>query len=214
MPRLVVFDMDGVLADVGSSWVHVHEWFGVNNDHSLHAYLRGEITDLEFIRRDIQLWKDKDPHVNTAKIMRIMDDVPIMPGAGATVRELRKRGFKTAIVSAGIDVLADLVAEKLPFDAHLANGFETDEHGRLTGEGILNVKLMDKGEAVRRVAGELGVTKEDTVSVGNSSYDVSMFSESRLGIAFCPEDDTIRQKADAVVDKKDLTGILEFICKD
>lgn len=209
--RLVVFDMDGVLADVESSWVYVHKTFGVNNDHSLYAYLRGEITDLEFIRRDIQLWRDKDPHVDAAKIMSILEEVPMMPGAGETIHELRNRGFKTAVVSAGIDLLADLVVERFPFDAHLANGFETDGHGRLTGEGILNVKLMDKGEAVRRVARKLGVTKKDTVSVGNSSYDVSMFNESGLGIAFCPEDDAVRQKADAVVDKKDLTRILEFV---
>lgn len=203
--------MDGVLADVDSSWVHVHKRFGVSNDHSLYAYLRGEIDDLEFIRRDIQLWKDKDPDVDAAKIMNILDEIPMMPGAEETIHELRNRGFKTAIVSAGIDLLADIVVLRLPFDVHLANGFETDAHGRLTGNGILNVKLMDKGEAVRRVAKKLGATKEDTISVGNSSYDVSMFSESGLGIAFCPEDDVVRQKADAVVDKKNLTGILEFI---
>jgi len=66
--RLVVFDMDGVLADVESSWVYVHRHFGVNNDHSLFAYLRGEIDDLEFIRRDINLWKQKDPGITCARI--------------------------------------------------------------------------------------------------------------------------------------------------
>jgi phosphoserine phosphatase len=86
-----------------------------------------------------------------------------------------------------------------------------DGDGRLTGKAILNVKLMDKGEAVRRVARQLGATKEETVSVGNSRYDVSMFDQSGLGIAFCPEDDIVREKADVVVDKKDLTAILEFI---
>ncbi|HEX2065545.1 MAG TPA: hypothetical protein VHI93_01910 [Candidatus Thermoplasmatota archaeon] len=39
--RLVCFDMDGVLIDVGSSWVMVHRHFGVQNEASLHAYLRG-----------------------------------------------------------------------------------------------------------------------------------------------------------------------------
>lgn len=211
MSRLAVFDMDGVLADVGSSWVYVHKSFGVDNEHSLRAYLRGEIDDLEFIRRDIQLWRSCDPEINSAKIAKILDDVPMMPGAELTVRELRNRGFKTAIVSAGIDLLADLVMQKLPFDAHFANGFETDEHGRLTGEGILNVKLMDKGEAVTRVARMLGATKAETVSVGNSRYDVPMFAQSGLGIAFCPEDDIVRRKANVVVEKKDLSGILEFV---
>jgi len=209
--RLIVFDMDGVIADVASSWVYVHQRFGVNNDKSLHAYLKGEIDDLQFIRSDIKLWREKDPGVSATKIMKILEEVPLMPGAEETVRELRNRGFRTAIVSAGIDLLADLVIERIPFDAHLANGFETDENGRLNGNGILQVRLMDKGEAVRRIANELEASKEETVSVGNSRYDVSMFEKSGFGIAFCPEDDTVRKAADAVVDKKDLREILRFI---
>ncbi len=203
--------MDGVVADVASSWVYVHQRFGVNNDNSLHAYLRGEIDDLQFIRSDVRLWREKDPGVSATKIMKILEKVPLMPGAEVAVRELRNRGFRTALVSAGIDLLADLVIERIPFDVHLANGFETDERGRLNGNGILNVRLMDKGEAVRRTAKELGAMKEETVSVGNSKYDVSMFEQSGFGIAFCPEDDIVRKAAKAVVEKKDLREILRFI---
>ena len=99
--RLVVFDMDGVLADIESSWVFVHQRFGVNNDHSLHAYLRGEIDDLEFIRRDIALWRAKDHNLDEGRIARILEDVPLMAGAKKTISELATKGHKTAIVSAG-----------------------------------------------------------------------------------------------------------------
>ncbi len=211
MARLVVFDMDGVIADVGSSWVFVHQRFGVNNDKSLNAYLRGEIDDLQFIRSDVRLWMEKEPGVSAAKIRSILEGVPLMPGAVETVRELRARGFKTALVSAGIDLLAHLVIEQIPFDAHLANGFETDATGRLNGNGILRVRLKDKGDAVRRAAQGLGATKQETVSVGNSKYDVSMFEQSGLSVAFCPEDDITRRAAHAVVEKKDLREILRFI---
>ena len=133
MARLVVFDMDGVLADIQSSWVYVHEHFGVDNEHSLHAYLRGEIDDLEFIRRDIHLWKDMDPEVSVEKIRKVLASVPLMPGATQAVRQLRESGLKTAIVSAGIDLLAERIVGELDIDHQLANGLITDTKGTQIG---------------------------------------------------------------------------------
>lgn len=211
MARLVVFDMDGVLADVESSWVHVHRHFGVNNDHSLYAYLRGEIDDLEFIRRDILLWKDEDPSVNEGTIRGILAGVELMPGAKETVSRLRDAGLKTAIVSAGIDLLAERIAEELGMDAQLANGLVTDGAGRLTGEGILRVRLMDKGDAVTAMAQRFGADRSEVVSIGNSRYDISMFKRSGRGIAFRPMDDDIRNSADAVVNLKDLRHVLTHL---
>lgn len=211
MAGLVVFDMDGVLADVVSSWVHVHRHFGVNNDHSLRAYLRGEIDDLEFIRRDIELWMKKEPGVDLARIRDILSSVPLMPGAESCVSGLRERGFRTAIVSAGIDLLAERIASELGIDVYLANGLVADRHGRLTGRGVLRVKLADKGDAVTEVGKRLMVSKNDIVAVGNSRYDLSMFARASVGIAFCPEDEQVRAGAGAVIEDKDLSKVLEII---
>jgi hypothetical protein len=38
-----------------------------------------------------------------------------------------------------------------------------------------------------------------------------MFEHSGLGIAFCPADDLTRQRADAVIEQKDLTMILDHM---
>jgi len=209
--RLVVFDMDGVLADVESSWVFVHQRFGVNNEHSLHAYLRGEIDDLEFIRRDIALWRKKRDGIDEHAIAGILDDVPLMAGAKETVAGLKKKGYRTAIVSAGIDLLADRISKECGIDTYLANGLMKLPSGVLTGEGILNVKLMDKGEAVVKTAAELGVRLEDTVSVGNSRYDVTMFERTGTSVAFHPSDDYARAHAQIVVEEGDLTTLLEYL---
>lgn len=211
MPRLVAFDMDGVLVDIVSSWVHVHRRFGVNNDHSLAAYLRGEIDDREFIRRDIALWKRADPGVTASKIRDMLADAPLMTGAAELMTELRRRGYKTAIVSAGIDLLSERVARELGMDLQFANGMCTDDADRLSGEGVFRVRLMDKGNTVIEAAAMLGVGPNDIVSVGNSRYDVSMFERSALGIAFCPEDETVREEADIVVDEKDLRVLLRHL---
>lgn len=211
MARLVVFDMDGVLADIESSWVFVHKHFGVNNDHSLYAYLRGEISDMEFIRRDIGLWRKADPDITEDRIRDILSDVPIMPGARKTIQGLKKMGITTAIVSAGIDLLAERISTELGVDAHLANGLVKDENGKLSGEGILRVRLMDKGEAVADMVNRMDVQKKDVAAVGNSKYDVSMFKRVGVGIAFRPSDDLVRASAQAVVQEKDLSMILQFI---
>ena len=208
MTRLVVFDMDGVIADTESSWVFVHRHFGVNNDHSLKAYLDGEIDDVEFIRRDIDLWRNRDPTLSLEAIRRILSSVPMMNGAPETMAELRGRGIKTAIVSAGIDLLAQRMAVELRMDMFFANGFVADCSGRLTGDGVLNVSLAGKGEKVELIADMLEIEKEDVASVGNSRYDVPMFDASGLGIAFCPEDDLVRRRADVVIEEKDLRAIL------
>ena len=203
--------MDGVLADIESSWVHVHKHFGVSNDHSLYAYLRGEIDDREFIRRDIRLWREKDPEITPNKVDKILADVPLMPGAWKAVDALKKEGYRTAIVSAGIELLAERIARELKIDFHLANGFVLDEKGRLSGEGVLRVRLIDKGDAVSQAGESMGVTKKDIVTVGNSQYDISMFERSGFGIAFHPSDQTVREKADAVVEEKDLAKIVDVI---
>lgn len=208
MTRLVVFDMDGVVADTESSWVFVHRHFGVNNDHSLKAYLDGKIDDREFIRRDIDLWRKRDPTLSIETLRSILSAVPIMNGAAETMGELKARGIRTAIVSAGIDLLAQRLAIELQMDMFFANGFVADCSGRLTGDGVLNVSLAGKGEKVEMISELLGVEKEEVASVGNSRYDVPMFEVSGLGIAFCPEDDEVREHADVVVEHKDLREIL------
>jgi phosphoserine phosphatase len=209
--RLVVFDMDGVLADTESSWVYVHRHFGVSNDHSLYAYLRGEIDDLEFIRRDIGLWRQKEPEITAKMIGKILDAVPLMPGAKKAISGLREKGYRTAIVSAGIDLLSERIARELEIDAQLANGFVLDKDGRLSGEGVLRVCLMDKGDAVEETGRSMGASRKDIVTVGNSQYDISMFERSGLGIAFHPSDSKVREKADVVVEVKDLSEIVKVI---
>ena len=37
--QAVVFDCDGVLVDIGSSWQQIHDYFGTNNLETLEKFL-------------------------------------------------------------------------------------------------------------------------------------------------------------------------------
>jgi len=210
-PELIAFDLDGTLIDIYSSWCWIHDFFGVSNKHNLQTYLRKEIDDIEFMRRDIALWLNIKKNLTIYEIEKIFEPVTLMPGAEECIYRLKLKGYKTAIVSGGIDILANRVAKQLNIDYVLANGLAYNGSGELTGEGILNVELLDKGKSLKNLQNRLGIKPEDTISVGNSFIDVSMFNVSSYGIAFYPADEEIIRYAEFVVRDKDLRMVATVI---
>jgi phosphoserine phosphatase len=211
MLKLVAFDMDGTLVDVSSSWGAVHQHFGLSNAKALEQFIHDEIDDEEFIRADVRLWKTRAPELTIDEVEAILDRVPLMSGASELVGGLRARGLHTAIVSGGIDLLARRIGRELGMDYVLANGIRCTTEGRLIEDGILRVPIKRKGEALRAVQRHLGVTTEETAAVGNSDIDIAMFHQSRLGIAFRPEDEATRRAATAVVEGHSLAPALEIL---
>ncbi|HTZ61033.1 MAG TPA: HAD family phosphatase [Thermoplasmata archaeon] len=211
MLRLVALDMDGTLVDVESSYHTVHAYFGERNDDGLRRFEANEIDDAEFVRTDVRIWKKHRPDLRLEEIDRILAGAPLMPGAETLVRGLRAQGVTTALVSGGIDLLGHRVARDLGIDVVLANGFEVDDAGRLTGEGIVRVPIWEKERVVAELQDRLGIGPDETASVGNSEIDVGMFRRSRVGIAFKPEDDVVRRGATAIVPGADLGEVLDVL---
>lgn len=206
--KLVLFDMDGVLIDVLSSWRYIHQRFGTSNRQSVTAYLNGEIDYAEFMRRDVALWKKNGEPVTKETIAKILFELPVITGAKECFLFLKTRHIKTAIVSAGLDILAGKIAEDLGINYVFANSVKTDATDRLTGEGILRVELTHKDKNVEQLRRKLGLPIEACAAVGNSCFDIPMFESCGLGIAFNPEDDCVRASADVIVEGKDLSKLI------
>jgi phosphoserine phosphatase len=209
--RLVCFDLDGVLTDHISSWVWVHDHFGVDNEVAYDAYVREEIDDLEFMRRDIALWRREMPGITDRDVNSILDEVPLIPGAPELMEALRERNIRTGIVSGGIDLLAGRVANHLGMDFFMANGLESNGDGVLSGEGVSRVPLRDKASTVKTMAARLGIPLEETAAVGDTYIDIPMFRVAGLGIAFNPSDERVAEAAEVVIREKDLSLLIPHL---
>ena len=199
--------MDGVLVDVDSSWQAVHRAFGVANEKNCQKYLEEKIDYAEFVRLDVALWGK----ASVTQIKSILDRLPLMNGASETVLTLKGAGYRTAIISSGISLLADRVRDKLDVDRTFSNSLLVDGDGYLTGACDEYGVLLDKGGVLKRLAALEGITPKECAAVGDSVYDIPLFDVAGLSIAFNARESEVRAAADVVVDGRDLRSILPFL---
>jgi len=209
--KLIALDCDGVLVDTLSSWQWIHDHFGVNNEDALNAYFRDEIDGIEFMRRDIALWKGIEPDITIHKIKEILMRIPPMKGLDQLSQVLKDTGCTVVIISGGLDLLVDEIGDRIGAWKAYSNSLASDEKGRLTGDGILKVEPRNKQVPLSEIMKELGVTKEQVASVGDTLGDASMFPLSALGVAFNPADEFVKAKADVVIEDKDLTKLIDVL---
>jgi phosphoserine phosphatase len=205
---LVVFDMDGTLTQIRSSWSYIHSVLGVNNEASYKAFVNMEIDEPEFMRRDIALWKSVRPNITVNDIARMFRDMPLTEGIQETVTCLEYNDIRCVICSGGIDMAARMIVREFGFDDYIADSLGTNPDGTLTGEGIMNIDLMDKGIWVRKFIEKFGTTKDRTVSIGNSFTDIKMFENSGMSIAFNPSDEFTEKAATHIVRSKNISDVL------
>ena len=213
--RCVVFDCDGVLVDSVSSWKTLHDGFGTDNSQNLSQFIGGKLTDVEFMRSDIAMWKAIREPIHKDELFRMYSGISLMEGARETVKELQDEGVYVAIVSAGVDLFVSSIAAMLKVDDWIANGFEFDENGFLTDDGVCRLHASGKGDVITRLMEIHGFSPEEIVSVGDSEMDLSMMVEGSKFIGFNPSrDSSIKAFTDAnvpIVMEKDLSKILDFI---
>lgn len=198
--------MDGVLVDIKSSWTVIHKAFNIDERKTFQRYLRGEFDYLEFMRKDVSFWG----HVHENKIQKILDHVPIMPGAEATFSLLQKNGYKTAIISSGISFLAEKLKKKLCIDYVFANELFIDKNGFLTGDGNPVVPLWEKGRVLHQLLTSLEIKPKHCAVVGDSIFDVPLFDLAGFSIAFNSKDIRVNKIADVYIQSNNLRDILQY----
>jgi phosphoserine phosphatase len=206
--RLVVFDVDGTLTKVVSSWQFLHERLGTWDKGKQYAeqFFRGVITYEDWARLDASLWRG----LKLGRVRQIVDSIPYANGARHVVTTLRRNGFKVVLLSAGLSLVAERIEREIGVDDSLANALKV-EKGLLTGEVKVNVSVDNKDVALLRMLKRLNLGMDECVAVGDDETMIPLFEKAGLSIAFNPRSWVVEEKADIVVKSDNLREVLSHI---
>ena len=128
-------------------------------------------------------------------------------GAETLVRTLAAHGIPTWIVSSGLTVFTQAIAERLGIDHHEGNvaGITDD-----TLDGAVATPVRDKfakQEAVARAAQAVGGTAADVAAVGDGANDLLMLAACGAGFAYRAKP-VVADAARFRIQHSDLTAIL------
>ncbi len=165
----------------------------------------GKLDFFESLIKRVELLKG----LSHDKAIHICKTLPLMPGAKEIVPALKQKDYTIIIFSGGFREATTHFREALDADADFANFLHT-KNGILTGQvGGEMMTSGAKGDLLKRLQKLLGISKEETMVVGDGANDLSMFQYSNKKIAFCAKE-ILRQAADHCIFNKDLREILEF----
>lgn len=201
---LAIFDVEGVLFDAEYLPVLAEE---AGKEAEIWDITRkgisGEIDWERGLRTRVEALRGMDYDT----CVRVADSLPVMTGAREACSALRRAGWKTMAVSGGFTIMTDRLKRELDLDYVYSNEL-VFEGGRLAG-----VKVgvgADKAGPARVKMSEWGVRPEDTVAVVDGANDIALLRMCGLGIAYRAQD-RVKELAGAVLEKKDLAGILPII---
>lgn len=206
--KLVVFDVDGTLTQHSSIWWRLHEHFGTEELGKVYydQYFAGQISYQEWADLDAGLWTGK----SLTEVLAVVKDTKLVSGAAETVASLKSRGYEVAILSGGLDIMANYVAQEVGIDYVLTNRL-LHVNGILTGDVDVLVGWGEKIQEIKQVIDHFGISLKETAFVGDGKNDLSVFSVVGLSIAFNPEHPEVAEGADVVFREDDLRQILNVL---
>ncbi|MEA3434415.1 MAG: phosphoserine phosphatase SerB [Campylobacterota bacterium] len=207
MSKLAVFDFDSTLMD-GETIDFLAAPLGLEEAVAsiTERAMAGELDFFKSLVARVALIEGLEKE----KVDAICADLPMMPGAQEVVTGLKERGYTVVCFSGGFRNATKPACDRLGIDADFSN-FLHSENGILTGQVGGEMMYSDaKGDMIVRMQGLLGVSRADTLVVGDGANDLSMFSHADTRVAFCAKP-VLKEAATHSVDEKDLTQILDIV---
>lgn len=205
---LIIFDVEGVLLNAEYLPILAQK-FGPEKEKEIWDItkqgIRGEIKWEEGLRNRVNALRG----ISFEDSVEIGENLEIMPGAKELCSALKRAGWKMIAVSGGFTIITDRLKNELHLDKIYSNEL-IFEDGKLS-DVIVNV-TSDKARAVKDIIAEWRVKKEDIVVVVDGANDLKLFDIAGYTVGFCPVD-IVRQKADVVIERRDLSLLLNLLEK-
>ena len=205
--RLAVFDMDSTLIEA-EVIDELAKAAGVGDQVAAitERAMAGELDFKASFKERMALLKGLDVGVLDA----IGASLRLTEGAEVLFAELKRLGYKTAILSGGFTYFAKQVQAKLGIDYVFANELEV-VNGKVTGVAVEPiVDAQRKADLLRELTQKEGLSLEQTIAVGDGANDLPMLAIAGLGVAFRAKP-LVKKSAKHAISTLGLDGVLYLL---
>ncbi|GAL43364.1 MULTISPECIES: phosphoserine phosphatase SerB [Citrobacter] len=124
----------------------------------------------------------KGTHIDV--INAVCDQMTASPGITTILPILKQKGFKTAIISGGLDIFTRRLQEKYQLDYVFSNTVEIRD-GKLTDNIAAPIMNADnKQKTLERLAETLQIPQHNIIACGDGANDIPMLTSAGTGIAW------------------------------
>ena len=213
--KLVCFDVDGTLIDnVTFSWQVFHDYFQTDKhrrEDAKNKFFNGQITYREWAEHDINLWRER--HAKKQDFFKAVEHLRLMNGAIETLKELKKRNFKLAIISGSLNIILEKFIPNYEefFDDVFLSRIYFDKEGNISKVDATEFDMDAKALALKKIADREKISMNECVFIGDYLNDLKIIQEAGLGIAFNCKYEELKKVADVIIEKKDLREVLKYV---
>jgi phosphoserine phosphatase len=207
--KLICFDMDGTLTK-NNAWYDFNVLMGVDPDYDLelfNQYIDGTLAYEDWITKLRAEYAKVTKTRN--EIEANLASVKFAEGAHDVIRELKARGYATAMITGAFDVTAFMVGQELGITHVMANTrclFYPDD----TFMDVVSYGDEESSKVIhlRYLCELLKLTPHECATVGDGSNDVGLFRLTNNGICF--NNSSPRTKENAKLSIERLSDLLEI----
>ncbi len=179
--KLIAFDMDSTLVK-GETIVEIAK--KINKQEEMARLTEIAMSpDQDFatsLKQRVKLLEG----VSEKTLLEIAENLEIASGAEELIQSLKQMDWKIALISSGFSYYTDAIKRKLDLDYSFGNTLEI-KNGVCTGNVVGSIiDAEGKWRIIEDLMADLGITREQVVTVGDGSNDRIMLQNSGLGIGF------------------------------
>ena len=178
MQPLIFIDLDGTLT-VESTWLSLNLALGINKeeDHALfEQYLAKTLEYNDWIKKLVEIHRSRGS-ITRSEILTMAQSLPLREDAIEMTAALKKKGFRTVVLSGSADGIVETIAGRIGADAWMAcSSFVFDENETLIHIASGGEEAERKEWLAKKYINENDFTNAEIYALGDGGNDIALFN--------------------------------------